>query len=322
MVAPEGYHIGATGNSGLTLGIENNVYRVYFDIDTFSVVYVNNAPEGTVASGNVPSQTGVFKGATVQASENGYTVEGYRFAGWAVSRDGAVVYAAGDDVVVDNNIVLYACWNYGMRDFNGGADKVYILQEDAGKALLVREGLAEQTGTYQAETRTFSFTTKSGNALRGKVSEDGKTFVYYREAYAGTYSLYDWSAQTPAVSSAETLELDGYNAATYTGADGTPVAGTYRRNGKGFDFASESDNFYFELGSYAESGMQFRIRDDLFGQYPYFSREASMTDNTFTLSFDGFGSVVYSNNGNVQTLSYTQLDDGEIQMTVDGQTVL
>jgi uncharacterized repeat protein (TIGR02543 family) len=90
-----------------------------------------------------------LKGKTQALPANTFTRENYRFAGWAKTKDGAVVYADGAEVTVPGDMTLYAVWTpiiYRVRlHGNGvttedGAEWV-DLEEEVGKGIAFPGGV-------------------------------------------------------------------------------------------------------------------------------------------------------------------------------------
>ncbi len=98
------------------------LYAVW-EVNTYAVSFSANGGEGTMAS-----QT--FTHGVEQAlSANAFTREGYTFAGWATSADGAVAYTAGQSISVTAPMTLYAVWEantYAVSfSANGGEGTMY-----------------------------------------------------------------------------------------------------------------------------------------------------------------------------------------------------
>ena len=73
---------------------------------TCTITYDGNGRTG----GMVNDVYDFVAGQTHILAENGYTRDGYEFAGWTVGDDGTV-YQPGDGVVVDHDVTVYAQWN-------------------------------------------------------------------------------------------------------------------------------------------------------------------------------------------------------------------
>lgn len=300
--APTGYRLNRTKTQAITLSAEGeNVYKAYFDFGSYTVYYFDNAPEGATVEGSMENGS-VYYNYETQIPATGYSIEGYRFAGWATSPRGDVVYQSGDMITASGTLMLYACWNRALADSNGGKDILYVLKEKPGTVALVRELSAEREGVYDAGTRTFYFGKDANdNSLpRGRVSADGATFAYYYEDFALSYSRYEWMGGE--VLTEETLVLDGVDGARYTytenGAEKT-VEGTYAAESGNYRFVSEdgSVNFVFMLTETTEETPRevFLVQDSFAGSYYYMNSSGSIAYFPL-LIVDGYGNVLYVQN--------------------------
>lgn len=325
---PSYYRVNRTLTKSLTLGAEGeNVFRAYYDRNTYNVYYFDGAPSGTTATGSMDAQTGIINGSKIAVLENEYAIEGYRFAGWATSVNGAVIYRSGDEITIENrHVMLYARWNYGMSDSKGGSDTIYVLAEEENAVLLVREYAGEIKGEYNPSTRIFTFTADNGKKLQGRVSADGTTFAYLYEEYRLTYTFYDWKTES-IPSAAPTLALDGMDGAVYTDADGESVEGLYSQADSAFLFTSATEEFYFLPGVLTyEDGEQTNVflrRDDVAGTFYYMNASGSIYYYP-RVSIDGFGEASYSASAeNTFAADYTVLEGDLVRITYEdgGETV-
>ena len=292
----QGYTVNATRTQPLELTADaaQNVYRAYYDLRTYAVYYFDNAPAGSDVSGEMEDGTAYY-GQEFVLPEPGFSVEGYRFAGWATSASGSVAYASGDEVTVRGITILYACWNRGLTDVNGGADVLYVLQEEPGVILLERAFMEPQRGEYDEDLRTFWFGDDFSDLTmpRGRVSADGATYAYYYEEYAApTYAQFDWL--NGEIVAGVTLKLDGMNGATYVNAAGDEISGTYTPSGSNYLFVSadEQTSFYFTLSVSEEGEELFLIRDAYANAY-YFYSASEGTVGLPLIILDGYGNATY-----------------------------
>lgn len=315
----QGYTINETLTQPIELGADaaQNVYKAYYDLRTYAVYYFDNAPEGAEVSGTMEDGTAYY-GQDLVIPEPGFSVEGYRFAGWSKSASGAVAYAPGEEISVSGITILYACWNRGLEDVNGGNDVLYVLQEEPGTILLVRDYMEPQKGSYDAALRTFWFGTDfSDNKLpRGRVSADGTTYAYYYEEYAiPAYKQFDWVNGD--IVSGVTLSLDGIDGATYTNAEGTAVEGTYTPSGTDFLFVSddETTSFYFTLAVSSDGEDLFLVRDAYASAYYYYDASAGSLGLPIIV-LDGYGSATYlASLSSMLSGTYVTLPDNIVELT-------
>lgn len=123
----------------------------------------------------------------------------------------------------EQDLFLYAVWDKGYTDLRGGVDYIYIDHFDSSKAYLERTGLDEKIGTYDEETRVFSFAKGASSALDGRIALDGETFYYFDDV-EGEYDIYD--AYTYEKKQGK-IKINNHESAVYTNAEGTAVNGTY-----------------------------------------------------------------------------------------------
>lgn len=281
---------------------------VYLCRNTYTVRFSDNLPAGTVSS-PLPSAAALYGGSVQTADAAQYALsEAYRFAGWSTAQDGDPEYAADETIEVSRNMTLYACWDVAYTDRFGGEDLIFLLKWEEGKALLLRGSLPEKVGSYEGSD--FSFP-EAG--LKGRVSEAGHFFAYFREASAKKYTLYDVFQEELGTA---TLTLDGAFGATYTyqyGGSSVTVSGTYvldtqtrlytflpDRGRQSFKFYLGSWTYHDDaldifaiLGEEASYGTVGRCTLIDFGYYGMYSDYGAV--------FDGMGSVTVSSMG---TFSY------------------
>lgn len=200
----------------LSENADENVYSMYYDRMEYVVAYQKNAPVGETVAGTIAPQIVVFEDK-IAVAENLFTLDGYRFAGWATSENGAVVYDEGDDLVVRGPTFLYAVWDKGFTDRYGGADLVFFPRNEPEVAVLWRNGM-EFEGTRNGDE--FSFHTPSGIDFGGKVF--GSMYCYALQDVEGTYTYYN-NTIDPALTDESmrydfnrTLYVDKYLNAVYT----------------------------------------------------------------------------------------------------------
>lgn len=293
---PEGFSLDRVYTRAITLTAGENVYNVYFERSQNDIYYFDNAPADLEAEGEMSYQT-VLYGAPHTILDCEYTVQGYRFAGWATEPEGAVVYAVGDVIEsVENVTMLYARWNLGATDFGGGADRVYLLMEKPDAVVLFRNVLGEREGVYNPETRIFRFDIAQGKTIQGRMSEDGTRFAYFDSDMVTTLNQYDGTTVGGA-----TITLDGLDSATYTQDGGNAVIGTYTRvSTMTYSFVSETHTFRFRLDS-VDGQEVFWKSDGFEGTYYYY------TDNVYypIVILDGFGGARYLSNANAGVITGT-----------------
>ena len=144
-----------------TIGAGHTTVRLALNTNTYNVVYNANGGTGTTA-------TSTHKyGEAKTLTSNGFSRNGYSFAGWATSATGSVVYSNGQSVTnltATNNgtVNLYAKWapvTYTISyNLNGGS-------------------ISGQKTSYTIETATFSLPTptRTGYLFTGWTGSNGTT---------------------------------------------------------------------------------------------------------------------------------------------------
>ncbi len=263
--------------STLTLSedVGQNLYSFYYDRNEYPVMYDGNPPAGVSVGGQTPYQTVIY-GGMAEAAENGFSAEGYRFAGWGTEPSGDVVYLPAQQFRVTAATTLYAVWDRGYTDRFGGSDLIFFPRTRSGVAILYRNG-AEFEGTR--EGNSFTFTIADGTTFGGSVF--GASFSYEQQNVKGTYYLYD-NYPRPAEDGGEegdrydktcTLTVDEYLNAVYT-ADGKQVTGALQ-------FSSDRGDYLFTGG-----GLSF---------HTVFQKAEDPGNNIFSVGGEEFGYYVDSN---------------------------
>lgn len=76
--------------------------------------YNPNPPAGKTAGGNGTPNWDGHTGDTPAIRGNGWTIDGYTFAGWTTNADGGVKYAPGASWTANGTLTLYAQWTAGQ----------------------------------------------------------------------------------------------------------------------------------------------------------------------------------------------------------------
>ena len=332
----EGFEFSAD-TKPLTLGTDaqTNVYRIYYSRKGVRLSYDANLPSGVSASklsGATEDKNEYLVGGTAKVAANGFTLEGYLFAGWSRTRSGQIEFLPDQtDATIqlgNKNTTLYANWNLGVTDNAGGNDLVYVLKQDSGKVLLRRTGLDDKYGTYDAETRNFVFKDGDRVVLQGRITTDGTKFNYLDEQFVNrTFAGYQWIAADGEYATIDSsLTTDGYGGAVYTYLEGgaqKQLSGDYVSQGNDlykFDNGRSSDAFYFVLDT---STNRAYIRDELHNGifYTVTASGSSASAGFPAVVLDGFGNAYmytsqsnynygYSTNGKYKTTE-TQKDFDE-----------
>lgn len=270
------------------LSAGENIFRFYYDRELCVVDYDANAPMGTVASGDMEGAEIRYEGM-LKLSENGYSVMGYRFAGWSKSQDGSQLLLPGEEIEIEENMHLYAVWDRGYTDRSGGEDLIYFPRAEEDVAILWRGG-HEFRGVREGDS--FSFTISSSRKLEGKVF--GTKFSYKAENVAGKYVWSDHYGKE--TDESVTLEIDAYLNAVYT-KDGTRHEGAveYSFLDGDYIFSSGDGEFFHTFFLENEGKKIFLVGGDEAGVYMDFwiidAETGSGISNGDILLLDGYGSA-------------------------------
>ena len=126
----------------------------------YVVEYNANGGSGAPAAQSKTHGTALTLSSTVP------TRDGYTFAGWATSAEGAAAYSAGDSYTTDNDIVLYAKWTptYTATFADGNDNTGWDIDPASGV-----EG-ATVTVSYEGENKVKSVTVQKRVAVGHELS--------------------------------------------------------------------------------------------------------------------------------------------------------
>ncbi len=239
----------------LVLSAAGNVFRFFYTRNLCLVTYEADAPAGAVVRGSV-AETEARYGSEITVAQNGFRMDGYRFAGWTSVRGGEPEYRPGDALPVFGNVRLYAVWDRGYSDRFGGGDVVYLPRGREGVALLDRGGV-EFEGTVNGTDVSFPLAKEE---LRARLFPETHLFAFRNEQLAGSYSFFN-SYYDPSIASerdrldpSHTLTVDEYGNAVhvYSDEEGNAV----REIGEVF-YNPALDDYFFTVVSGGEAGDGF-----------------------------------------------------------------
>lgn len=307
----DGFVLDTDVTKAITLDTDatKNVYSLSYKRKIYSLNYDANLPAG-VSSGLLDGTTegeNYRADSTLTVKENGYVLSGYRFAGWAKTKDGAPEVFPGDSIRTGlNDVTLYARWNYGTTDANGGSDKIYVLSEKANTVVLERYGLSDKNGEYNEETGEFTFRDNGNVILNGRVLGNG-TFAYFDEDFKDrTFVRYDWKNDKVSDDN-ETFVTDGLFQAEYT----------YKKDGatvtvKGKYEVESVGTYYFKQTDGDESiafGFRFDENNDRILIREESEKAVYFQTMTSYIYLDGFGGATYfTDSENSYTGTYKFVD--------------
>lgn len=173
------YENGATVlNLTAAAGGTFSLYAIW-TANTYSVNYDANKPDGAshTVEGSMTSSTHSYDTAGA-LSENGFTLTGWTFMGWATSANGVVTYQDGEEVlnltsVNGETVVLYAVWTANRYTVE------YNPNKPAAASGEIVEEMENSSHTYDEEkTLTANAYTLTGWMFRGWATESGGDVVY------------------------------------------------------------------------------------------------------------------------------------------------
>lgn len=334
----------------LSADASENVFRLYYDRDEYTVVFHSNYPAG--AGGEETVSRTVVYGNAIELSPDFYSAEGYLLLGWAEEPTGGAVYATDfgsmvrndaenypvGDFVPSANLDLYAVWSEGCTDLLGGEDRVYLPGENSRVIYLSRNGLLFW-GNYDPESREFEFLDDSGDILlEGKMSEDG-LYVYRDDNRDGAVStLYEVGE---GLIESTKIYFDSYNGILYTVRD-EETGVTSESSGT---YVIDEDGLYvvtFDSGELAGEKMTllvgsvqtsdgihsaFQIRNEeeyILGTLVRFAvNEGSISFYTtsYMLQLNGFGIATYNAGTSSAANYYYVSEDGKITLMYSNGSV-
>ncbi len=297
---------GGTPVTSITLG-ENaaeNVLRFYYRIEREVISFSAGA---LTATGSVPSIE-LMRGGAYTLPENGFKLEGYRFAGWSTAAGGEVEKQPGEEVEnAVRSVQYFAVWDRGYTDRMGTSDVIFFPRGAKTTAILSRGGVELDAEQYLGVRDGDEFSFRDGET-RGKIFED-YTFCYAQNEYLGKYVFYDHN-EGDAYFEETTLTVDEYLGAVYAYSDekgAHSVSGSLafdRENGDYLFTESGEGRTAFNCLLGADDGGTkiFSIRGDEAGFYLDFWIVDRETGQGFSmgdmLMLDGYGKAyVYPSTG-------------------------
>ena len=193
----------ATLTKKLSETASENVFKHYFDRNTYTITFNPNYPNA--AASDTTSVTAKYgQKIEIPSDLSKYNFEGYCLLGWTTSStDNAIEYpadlnkllynpeegeAAKQEYLVERTATLYGVWQKGYTDMFGGNDYIYYMSEE--KAVYLCRGNVYFKGEFNAKNNEFYFDNeKDEEVLSGKLYSTGK-YVYYSEKRSKTSILY------------------------------------------------------------------------------------------------------------------------------------
>ena len=166
-----GWATSATGSAvyadavSYTMGPGNMTLYAVWDANANTITFDKN---DSAATGNMPPQT-ISSGSSADLTPNGFSKEGWTFAGWATSASGAVVYGDGEIYSMDTaSVTLYAKWTRILH-------KVTFDKNDVqATGAMAQQSIGEGT----AAVLTSNAFTKTGWTFAGWATTSGGPVAY------------------------------------------------------------------------------------------------------------------------------------------------
>ena len=311
-------------------------------IESHTITYNANGGEGSVDV--LPKYTGLDR---TLSDGTGLSREGYTFAGWATSAEGAVAYTAGATYTANADVTLYAQWTQNTATLTDRND-LSALSAYAGKTCTVtytRSFTADKPSTvclpfaYTKKTGdgsfyAFSGIEKVGSEYIATMTEPGtstltaNTPYLYKAATTGDADFSGTYAIPASITAGSTTSGDWTFKGTYSTIKWTTVpTGIY-----GFSAQDANDGItqglFVKVGSYVRikpmrAYLQYNGSDSQFANAPSLTRAAATTsDDTLP---EAIGVRLISSNGEVTAIGtlYTRTGevsfDSEAWYTLDGK---
>lgn len=329
----------------LSANASQNVLKLYFDRNRYTVTYNSNYPVADAEKESV-SVAAVY-GQEVEVPYDCFSIDGYCLVGWATSTSGEIAYAVNyiDSLVVnkseetsatadkftpERNTALYAVWIKAYTNMFGGEDYIYLFDDSAKDVYLCRGGLYFK-GEYRSSRKTFEFLASNEDILlEGKLNADG-TFCYYESERAETsYTLYNLTDGTQDES--VKIYFDNYNGIKYSvqGEGGTTSdsEGSYSIDENGYytvtfesgELAGETIVLTIGTVNSANVFVQRNENEVALGslvRFVVYNSGLTYYQSAYMLTLNGFGIAKY-NTGSSDSYYYYAMDGDAITLTNSG----
>lgn len=204
--------------------ITKNVFRLYFNRNSYSLTFVSNYPDGSAEQRKTER---LIHGVKTQLPFVTFEMDGYFLEGWALSADGEIKYSshlmdgllyngtapAVEELTAEGDVTLYAVWSKGYTDLFGGSDILYVSKAEKNTVYLCRADIYFK-GILNKNVVLFPDAGK--DFPEGRLNSDGETFLFCdisREEVAAT--LYEMGAGK-GLNELIKIYLDRANGITYS----------------------------------------------------------------------------------------------------------
>ncbi len=130
----------------LTVSEDTTLYAKWI-LHAYTVAFDANGGSGTMEAQAFTH--GVAQGLSL----NAFTRKHYKFAGWATSPNGTVVYSDGQSIKVTANAMFYAVWEQDVRTLGGSSASASFAQALAFTSYLLSSDVGEVVGMMTVKTQ-------------------------------------------------------------------------------------------------------------------------------------------------------------------------
>ncbi len=341
-------HSDAVTKKVLSENASENVFRLYYDREQYSLTLDANYPVGAPEDLPRNEMMTVYGGAEIEIPADLFTYEGYLLIGWSTSVGGEVKYRSAyidsllyngtygaDTVSVNEDTILYAVWVQGYSDLFGGEDYIFHFSDTAEEIYLLRGGVLFE-GVYNTRTEVFIFK-KAGDSgddllAQGKLNAD-RTFSYFSDTRDGFSYIYFKNGV--GADDNYTIYLDGYNGIRYvdktiSGLDNEST-GSYTIDENNFYHVTYTTgplagrNFVYALSISSKNGAIFMVRDEEEFGWGLISRWGVFDDEKgggvypykpeyYSLTLNGFGNAIFANGDGTSTTYFYVREDNVLKI--------
>ena len=276
--------------------------------------YNPNPPAGKTTGGNGTPNWDCHTGDTPTIGQNGWTIDGYTFAGWATSPDGSGArYAPGARWTANGTLTLYAQWTPGQAsltyDGNGatggktdpqtGKTDEKINVRDNG---FTRDGYTFVTWNTQADCKGNAVKPNSEWTLRGSSTlyacwaGNAQTLTYHGNgATGGNTAAQSGKTGDELTTNANGFTRDGYTFVRWdTAKDGSGTAYGEGKNGVSQYVMKPAGNDLYAI--WKANPASIRYRDD-YGATGSTPDTTGVTGQNVTIAQNGFTRPGYTFTG-------------------------
>lgn len=276
--------------------------------------YNPNPPAGKTTGGQGTPNWDGHTGDTPTIGQNGWTIDGYTFAGWATSPDGSGArYAPGARWTANGTLTLYAQWTPGQADLtydgNGatggktdpqtGKTDEKINVRDNG---FTRDGYTFVTWNTQADCKGNAVKPNSEWTLRGSSTlyacwaGNAQTLTYHGNgATGGNTAAQSGHTGDELTTNANGFTRDGYTFVRWdTAKDGSGTAYGEGKNGVGRYTMKPAGNDLYAI--WQANPASIRYRDD-YGATGSTPDTTGVTGQNVTIAQNGFTRPGYTFTG-------------------------